>query len=145
MFSEGIKGLTDGTIDWDTDTIRAVLMLSSFGGTTLTATNVEAFDAWADLPVADKAAGVADTNKTVTVTADIIVVSASDKLNYGDGTTTIVFATVAAGQECKGIVIYKSGGGDQLICYNHFTSAVTADGGSVNVTIDTKGLFRVSY
>jgi hypothetical protein len=145
MFAEGIKAVTNGSVDWDTDVIKAVLMKESFANTTLTDTNRDQFNALNDLPAADRA-----DPEFATVTADIGISSVSDNVRYGDGTSTIEFATVSSGNVCRGIVVFMSSVGGAasdcpVLCYNHFTAAVTADGGKVQVTMAAQGIFRVSY
>jgi hypothetical protein len=144
MFANGIKSLTNGGIDFDTDTIKAALMKQSFVATSFNETARDAWDFLNDIPDADIAK---NTFKTVT-TCDIVIDSTNDNVDFAGGTVSLTFPTVTNGTECGGILIFKSLAQETtspLICFSKFASTVTADGGTVTVTLNTNGLFRASF
>lgn len=144
MFAEGIKALNSGGVDFDTNTIKAVLMKQSFIGTTFNETARDTWDMLNDVPAADRAK---NTFTTIT-TADVVVDTANDDVNFAGGTVTISFPTVTNGTECGGLVIFRSQAQEttsELICVSKFASTVTADGGKVTVTLHADGLFQASY
>lgn len=146
MFPEGIIKMTNGGVDFDTHTLRAVLVKASFANTTLTDTNRDAFDFLNDIPSADRSKAA---NFVVINTADIVKDAANNNVNYAGGTVSLAFTVVTSGTSCRGIVVFKSSSGTEsacpVLCYNHLAANVTADGGTVTVTLHADGLFRASY
>jgi len=145
MFAEGVRRLGNGSIDFDTHVIKAVLMRTSFANTTFTDANRDAFDFLDDIPTADRAK---DGAFPTLAAADIVMDAANNNVKYADGTTTISFTVVPTSLPVRGVVIFKSSGAESaspVICYNHFTAAATSDGGTVTVTLNADGLFRASY
>ncbi len=145
MFAEGVKRIADGTIDLDTNVVRALLVKKSFANTTLTETAKDTFDFLDDIPSGDRS----KDQKVIVTTKDLVKSNADDKIYYAGGTTKITFTVVPNGVSCRGIVVFASLSANEtgcpLISYNHFTANVTADGGSVDVNFDANGLIKFSY
>lgn len=146
VFPNGLKKISEGTFDFDDATIRCVLVKKSFGNTTLTATNLDGFDFLDDIPSGDRSKNSAFP---VLTTNDIVIDGANNHVNYGSGTTAVSFTVVTNGTSCRGVVFFKSSSGTEsqcpIISYSHFNANVTADGGTVTVTLNADGIFRLSY
>lgn len=146
MFPEGIIRLHNGTVDYDTGRpIRAILVLDSFLDTTFIETNRDAFDFVNDIPAADRATSLFKALGT----NDIVKDATNDNVNFSPGTVNLTYPTVTSGNACRGVVVFKSDTGGEatspLLCYANFTASVAADGGTVTVTLNADGIFRVSY
>jgi hypothetical protein len=86
----------------------------------------------------------ADSATAIQVSA--LATEAGSHVNYGK-TQVLTFTSVATGQRCKGIIIYHSSGtraASALLAYDTFTSAVTSDGGQLQVTLNASGWGRGS-
>ncbi|MBA3621305.1 MAG: hypothetical protein H0W51_03140 [Euzebyales bacterium] len=120
LYDKGREGFLDGTIDWDTDTIK-VVMVDSADYTVALATH----DFLDDVPVIARV-GTAQTLATKTVTAG--VADAAD-----------VTFTAVTGDSVEALVVYKDTGSEatsRLICYIDGFTAVTPNGGNINVAWD---------
>lgn len=98
LFSKGREGFLDGSIDWDTDDIRAMLILSTY-----TFDDTDKFVS--DLGSVDNGRSAALANKTVT-----------DGIADADDTTL----TATAASASKALVLFKHTGSDstaRLIAY----------------------------
>lgn len=126
------RRLSDGTIDWDTDTVKCALVTNSY-------TPSAAHTIWADVSANEVATGngyttggVAVANKTATDT----------KLDCDDPSWTALSKTFRLA------VFYKVGTANSLvnplICYIDFGSDITAVGTDFVITIDSAGLFTLS-
>lgn len=149
MFAEGIRALTTGQVDFDTDTIKAILMRASFENTSLTETAKDTWNFMASLPAADRAdvTGGGDLIKVIGTT-DVVINTTNDMVNHAPGTVSLTFLSVSSGVNCHGIAIFKSATTEavsELLCYNDFTTTVQGDGGTITVTLNADGLFRCSY
>ena len=82
-------------------------------------------------------------------TADANNDTTNDNVTFGDGTVSMAYTVVTSGVSCRGMVFFKSSSGTETVCpiisYNHFSANVTADGGTVTVTLNADGIFRASY
>lgn len=121
LFNPGREGFLDGTIDWDTDDIRAILILSSYGFSA-------AHKFLADLGAVDNGRSAALGSKTVTD-------------GVGDAADTSLVATAATAS--KAIGIFKHTGADataRLIAYIDTPTAglpfTPSAGQTVNITWD---------
>ncbi len=120
LYDKGREGFLDGSIDWDTDTIK-VVMVDSADYTVALATH----DFIDDVPVIARV-GTAQTLATKTVTAG--VADAAD-----------VTFTAVTGDSVEALVVYKDTGSEatsRLICYIDGFTAVTPNGGNINVAWD---------
>jgi len=145
MFATGIVSLSDGSIDFDTDTIRCVLMKKSFIGTSFNETTRDGWGFLVDIPDADIAKS--GTFKAIG-TNDIVIDTTNDDVNYAGGTVSATFPTVTANVVCEGIVVFKSLATETLsplICVNKFSAEKTADGGTFTVNLNADGLFQASF
>ncbi|HMT18558.1 MAG TPA: hypothetical protein PKD15_00820 [Candidatus Saccharibacteria bacterium] len=129
LYTLGKQGILDGTIDVDTDNIKAVLVdAADYSPNTAT-----------DNDLADiTAGGRVATSANLTVSVSGGTVDASD----------FSFTTVT-GDQSEYIVIYQDtgvAGTSRLIAiYDTFTSGmpVTPNGGDIDVTVNASGLFSI--
>ncbi len=120
LYDKGREGFLDGSIDWDTDTIK-VVMVDSADYTVALATH----DFIDDVPVIARV-GTAQTLASKTVLAG--VADAAD-----------VTFTAVTGDSVEALVVYKDTGSEatsRLICYIDGFTAVTPNGGNINVAWD---------
>jgi hypothetical protein len=128
LYDKGREGFLDGSIDWDTDTIRALLVRTSGGGAgpyyTPDLANHDFVD---DIPNnADCRPTTPEVLTTPTVTAGV-----ADADNS-------VFATVAAGDAIQGIAIYKWTGVEgtsRLIAWIDTGTGLPVTPNGANITI----------
>lgn len=140
-FANGIQNIMNGTIDLNASTLRAALI-------TATGSSALQFDTHADLGDIEGQTWEADSATHPIVSTQFAIVAAADHVNFGSGSQVISFTNVATGKNANGMIIYRSGAtraASELICYNSFTSAVSTDGGDVQVTLDGSGFARASY
>lgn len=121
LFNPGREGFLDGSIDWDTDDIRAMLVLSTY--------TFDATDKFiSDLGAVDNGRSAALGTKTVT-----------DGVANAAG--TILTATAAAA--CNAVIVFKHTGSDataRLIAYINTATGLPftpSAGQTVNITWDT--------
>jgi hypothetical protein len=98
LYDFGRQGFLDGSIDWDTDDIRVMLMLSTY-------TLSQAHEFVSDIATYDNGRSAALASKTVAA-------------GVADAADTTLNATAAAA--CKALVIYKYNAADasaRLIAY----------------------------
>lgn len=121
LYDPGREGFLDGSIDWDTDDIRVMLVLSSY-------TYVASHKFLSSLGAVDNGRSAALGTKTVT---DGVAGAANISL------------TATAAAACKALVLFKHTGSDataRTICYIDtatglpFTPAASQ---TVNITWDT--------
>ena len=119
LFDPGREGFLDGTIDWDTDDIRVMLVRSTY-----------AFDA-ADKFVADL--GAVDNGRSAALAGKTVTNGVADAND-----TSLV---AAAANASNALVVFKHTGNDataRLICYIDTPSAglpfTPAAGQTVNIT-----------
>jgi hypothetical protein len=122
LYDKGREGFLDGSIDWDTDTIKCVLVDAADYTVALTT-----HDNLDDIPAAARV-GTPQTLGTKTVTDG--VADAAD----------VAFPTVS-GDPCEALVIYKDTGTEstsRLIAYIDTATGlpVTPNGGNINVAWD---------
>lgn len=120
LFDDGREGFLDGSIDWDTDDIRAMLVLSSY-------TLNQAHKFVSDLGAVDNGRTAAFGSKTVT-----------DGVADAADTSLTATAATASGR----IIIFKHTGADataRLIAYIDVATGLPftpAAGGTVNIVWD---------
>lgn len=126
----------NGSIDLDTDTIKMILVTSTY--TPNQDTHTKRSDVTNEVVGAGyTAGGVTLANKTVVVdnTGNTGVFDADD--------VTIATATITA----RGAVLYKSRGGastaDELIAYLDFGSDIASTSGTFLVTFNTSGILTL--
>jgi hypothetical protein len=122
LYAKGRQGFLDGSIDWDTDTIKVLLIDTA--DYTVDLANHDFLD---DVPSAARV-GTAQTLGTKTVTDG--VADAAD----------VTFTSVT-GDPCEGILIYKDTGNEatsRLIAFLDTGTGlpVTPNGGNITITWD---------
>ena len=131
------RDITNGSIDLDTDTIKLMLVTSTY------VPNQDTHTKRSDITnevvgTGYTAGGATLANKTVAVnnTTNLAIFDSDD--------VTIANATITA----RGAVLYKSRGGvatsDELISYLDFNSDITATGGNFVITFDANGILTIS-
>ena len=117
----------NGSIDLDTDTIKMMLVTSTY------VPNIDTHTKKSDITnevvgTGYTAGGVTLANKSVTID------NATDKAIFTCDAISISTATITA----RGCVIYKSRGGassaDEIIAYGDFGGDITSTGGTFNIT-----------
>lgn len=133
VFGNALESAINGSSpDWDTDTIRAALMLSSYSE------NKE--ETSMTTPRSSVASGAADQ----TITA-IAASAASGTVTCDAGNPT--FATVDTAQTVDAIIVFSfitNDAGSIPWSHNEFTSLAT-NGSDVQVTIAAAGVFTIAY
>ena len=140
LFQTGVRKLAVGDIDWNTSTIKLILMKKGAGASL----DQDTHDFFDDIKVG-KRAGAADKIVTITGSTDM---GTPNRVLLKATVTSVTFNTVST-DSIEGYVIYKESGGasntDPLLAYNTLTSIVDSDGGSFKVTFDSDGLIRMSF
>jgi hypothetical protein len=129
IFNHGALGLTDGSIDWGSDTIRARLSRTSENAIDQDATVMTSIGLSATDVALGSKTGPSKDNTT-------------DRIEYACG--NISFTAVAAGAEVDKIVVFKfvTNDGDSIpIAVVDLNPARTPNGGDINLTIHADGLF----
>lgn len=129
VFNRGALGLTNNTILWTSDTIKARLSLTSESSINKDATSMTGLGLTAtDTTLAGKTGPTEDT--------------ANDRIDYT--CSNISFVAVAAGAEVDKIVVFKfvtNDAGSTPIALVNLSPARTPNGGDINLTISADGLF----
>lgn len=128
LYDHGREGFLDGSIDWDTDTIRAVLI-----DTGTYSVNLATHEDYADISGVVGSESGAFASKTVTAG----VADAAD----------ITFSTVS-GNTVEAIIIFLDTGAaanDRLIAYIDTATGlpVTPNGGDINIAFNASGIFKL--
>jgi len=140
LYDKGREGFLDGSIDWDTDTIKAILIRTSGGGAgpyyTLDLANDNDL---ADIPSngdCRPVSGVTISSKTVTA-------------GVADGSDT-TFPTVASGDPAQLVVVYADSGVEAtsrlIAAFDTMTGLpITPNGGNIKVTwsSDSNRIFKL--
>jgi len=131
------RDIANGSIDLDTDTIKVMLVTSSYSP------DIDAHTKRSDITnevsgTGYSSGGSALANKTVT--AD----NTNDRGKFDADDLSWSTATITA----RGAVLYKSRGGassaDELICYVDFGSDITATAGTFLITWHANGILTLS-
>lgn len=127
------KCLSDGTIDWDTDTIKVALVTSSY-------TFSAAHTIWADASANEVATGDGYTTGGATLTTSLD----NTKLDAVDITFTALTKTF------RGAVVYKEGTANTLvnpvigyILFDDTPADITVSGIDFNLLWNASGLFSL--
>jgi hypothetical protein len=137
IFNNAKKYLMNGSVDLDTDTIKVMLVTSSY------TPNADTHDFRDDVTnevsgTGYSSGGSALANKTVTTdTTDDEGVFDADDLTWSTSTIT-----------ARGAVLYKSRGGassaDELICYIDFGSDKSSSGGNFTLQWASEGIINLN-
>jgi hypothetical protein len=137
LYNSFKRDIANGSIDLDTDTIKLMLVTSTY------VPNIDTHTKRSDITnevvgVGYTAGGVTLANKTVAVN------NTTDKGVFDADDITIPNATITA----RGGVLYKSRGGvataDELIGYIDFVTDVISTGGNFTITFDVAGIITIS-
>lgn len=137
LYNSFKRDIANGSIDLDTDTIKLMLVTSTY------VPNIDTHTKRSDITnevvgVGYTAGGVTLANKTVAVN------NTTDKGVFDADDITIPNATITA----RGGVLYKSRGGvataDELIGYIDFVTDVISTGGNFAITFDATGIITIS-
>jgi hypothetical protein len=119
LYDKGREGFLDGSIDWDTDDIRVMLVLTGYS------VNLATHDYLDDVTTYGNGRSAAIGTKTVTA-------------GVAGAANTSLVATAAT--QCIGLVIYKYNASDasaRLIAWIEVTAFTPSAGQTVNITWDT--------
>ncbi len=131
------RDIANGSIDLDTDTIKVMLVTSSY------AADIDAHTKRSDITnevsgTGYSSGGSALTTKTMTAN------NTTDKGVFDADDVAWTTATITA----RGAVLYKSRGGassaDELICYIDFGSDQTSTAGTFTITWSATGILTLS-
>ena len=129
IFNRCLEQWAKGTIDFDTDTFKAMLTTSSY------AENKDTHDFRDD--VTNEVTGTGYTAGGNTVTVTVTLDTANDRVDISLGGTTWTTSTITA----RKAVYYKSRGGassaDEIIAYNDFGSDVSTTAGTFTLSAST--------
>lgn len=129
IFNRCLEQWAKGTIDFDTDTFKAMLTTSSY------AENKDTDDFRND--VTNEVTGTGYTAGGNTVTVTVTLDTANDRVDIALGGTTWTTSTITA----RKAVYYKSRGGassaDEVIAVNDFGSDVITSGGTFTLNAST--------
>lgn len=137
LFNSFKRDIMNGSIDLDTDTIKVMLVTSSY--TPDQDTHTKRSDVTNEVAGTGYSVGGAVlANKTVTVdNTDNEGVFDADDLSWSTATIT-----------ARGAVLYKSRGGaasaDELLCYFDFGSNITSTAGTFLITWASEGILNLS-
>jgi hypothetical protein len=128
VFNRGALGLLDGSIVWSSATIKARLSLTSESSISKDATVMTGL-------------GLAATDVTLASKTGPTEDQSADRIKYSNGNFT--FSAVAAGAQVDKFILFKFVTNDAAsipIATVNIT-AITPNGGDINVTVDAAGLF----
>lgn len=129
IFNRALEQWAKGTIDFDTDTFKAMLTTSSYSE------NKDTHDYRDD--VTNEVTGTGYTAGGNTVTVTVTLDTANDRIDISLGGTTWTTSTITA----RKAVYYKSRGGassaDEIIVVNDFGSDVITSGGTFTLNAST--------
>ena len=141
-FNSGLVKLGNGSIDWDTDTIKMALITGSY------TPDIDAHDFWDDVSaneVASSGSYVASTTDGgVTLTCQDTQDNTNDRAIYDANHVSI---TTFTGTFRYGVVYKSTGtaGTSALICYIDFTGGnVSAVNPHLTITINAAGIFNLT-
>lgn len=137
LYGNGVKNMCNGTVDYDTDTIKMALTTSSY---TPNQDTHEFFD-----DVTNEVVGTGYTADGATIgTKAITVDTTNDQVEFDCADITWSSSTITA----RYGVLYKDTGTastSPLIAYFDFGADKSSSGGDFTLTVDAEGLFKISY
>jgi len=137
MFGNAIKKAFEGLIDFDTDTIKAMLVTSVYTPNQDTHDNVD--------DVTNEVVGTGYTAGGQTLANCAIAVdSVNDRVEFDADNPSWANSTITA----RGMVIYKdtgTPGTSPLICYIDFGEDKISSAGAFTATINAEGIFYIGY
>ena len=141
VYNAAKKGLLDGSIDLDTDDIRAILVMANTTGDTENDTKVYV----GDLTTLDEHDGANYVRKALANEA-VNKDDANDRAEFSADDVT--WSSLGAGtRNCVGLILYKHVTNDAdspLIAYVEFASPVTNDGSNFTVQWNAEGILQAA-
>lgn len=138
LYNSGKVKLGNGSIDWDTDTIKLALVTDSY------TPDIDAHDFWDDVSANEVSASGSYSAGGVTLTTQVTQDNTNNRAVFDANDVAI---TTFTGNFRYG-VFYKStgvAGTSPLIGYIDFTgSTVSAVGATVSITVNTAGIFNIA-
>ena len=126
------KSIGDGTIDWDTDTIKVALVTSTYTPDIDTHTDFSTH-------ITNEVVGTGYTAGGATLTGNAVTVdTVNDWAEYDANDVTWTTSTITA----RGAVVYKSTG--ELISYVDFGSDKISSAGDFKITWHADGVFKLA-
>lgn len=129
IYNRALELLTRGSIDFDTDTFKVMLVTSAY------TEDKDAHDFRND--VTNEVTGTGYTAGGATATVTVTLDTANDRVDISLGAASWTTSTITA----RKAVYYKSRGGassaDELIAVIDFTSDVVSTGGTFSLTAST--------
>lgn len=129
IYNNALDNVARGTIDFDTDTFKAMLVTSGY------AEDKDAHEFRSD--VTNEVVGSGYTAGGATVTVNVTLDTANDRIDISLGSLSLPTSTITA----RKAVYYKSRGGlasaDELIAVIDFGSDVSSTGGTFDLTAST--------
>jgi len=129
IYNRALELLTRGSIDFDTDTFKVMLVTSAY------TEDKDAHDFRND--VTNEVTGTGYTAGGATATVTVTLDTANDRVDISLGAASWATSTITA----RKAVYYKSRGGassaDELIAVIDFTSDVVSTGGTFSLTAST--------
>lgn len=127
------KAIGDGTIDWDTTTIKVALVTSTYTPDIDTHTNFSTH-------VTNEVVGTGYTAGGATLTTPTVTIdTVNDWAEYDAADVTWSTSTITA----RGAVVYASVAGD-LICYVDFGTDKTSSAGDFTIQWHADGIFKLA-
>lgn len=134
IYNSAVRDAAIGSIDFDADTFRVMLVTSTY------APNKDTHTKRSD--VTDEVSGTGYTAGGGSTTATVTLDTANDRVDVSFSSVTFTTATITA----RAAVIYKSRGGlasaDELVAYVDFNSDVSATAANFVTTFSTPLRFQ---
>lgn len=135
IYNSFFGDVVKGNIDLDTDTIKVMLVTSSY------TPNIDTHTKRSD--VTNEITGTGYTAGGVTLTSTVVTVDTTNDLAYFDAADA-VWATATF--TCRGAVMYKSRGGlasaDELIKYFDFTADKSPSAAAFTLQFNASGILQ---
>lgn len=137
-YNSGKVKLGDGSIDWDTDTIKMALVTTSY------TPDIDSHDFWDDVSANEVGASGSYSAGGVTLTASVTQDNTNDRAIYDANDVTITGFTGTF----RYAVVYKSTGiasTSALICYIDITGSNNqVINGTISLTVNAAGVFNLT-
>jgi len=148
MYNIAKKGVMDGTIDLDTDTIVGILcMTNTTADTEIDADTVSAITTLDEFDGSGFTWGWGNTGRKALASRAVTADDGNDRGEFD--AADINWASLGAGtRSAKGVLIVKKGAADDTtaipIAWVEFASPIAANGGDLTMQIDAQGLIHLT-